>query len=63
MAKSVALFRQALVERAIKGVINAGLSVSRVRIGNDGEIEIFTGQVENVSKDPLDKWLEGRNAR
>jgi hypothetical protein len=68
MSKNRWAFRPAELTRAVKAVLAAGLSVSRIRINPQGEIDIETGasQAHDSSAD-LERWLtkraEGENAR
>ena len=61
MSKARQSFRRIEVMRAIKAVTDLGLTVSAVRIGPQGQIEVETikAQAQDSGSD-LDKWLEGR---
>jgi copper chaperone CopZ len=50
-----ATFKQADVERAVKGVYGAGLQVARVRVSPDGAIDIIIGQPSDDDED----WRNG----
>lgn len=56
MARAAA-FKQSDITRAVKGVLDAGARVARMRIRN-GEIEIVFGEGEAppVDESPLQKW-------
>jgi hypothetical protein len=63
MSKGQWAFRPAVLTRAIKGVTDAGLSVSAVRISPQGQIEIETEtQRKQDSGSDLDNWLVKRGA-
>jgi hypothetical protein len=43
MSRSAQTFRQGDITKAVKGAVNAGLSVKRVEIDKAGKIILFTG--------------------
>jgi len=51
-----ATFKQSDVERAVKGVKAAGLSVAVVRLAPDGAVEIVTGPPQD---DDMEDWRAG----
>jgi hypothetical protein len=68
MSKGRWNFRRAEVTRAITAVTDAGLSVTKIRINPQGEIEVETGAAASQdSRGDLENWLskraEGKNAR
>jgi hypothetical protein len=56
-------FRQADVTRAARGAAAAGLSVSSIRIGRDGVIEVLTTQAAGELTDAFGDWKAKRDAR
>jgi len=61
MSKGQWAFRPAALTRVIKTIIDAGLSVSAVRISPQGQIEIETGtRPAQDSTSDLDGWLAKR---
>jgi hypothetical protein len=63
MSKRPHAFRRTDIMRAIKAVRDAGLSISSVRIGAQGEIELDTakGQPQDSASD-LERWLANKGA-
>jgi hypothetical protein len=45
MSRGAQTFKQGDVTKALKGAVNAGLSVKRVEIDKDGKIIVFTGDM------------------
>jgi hypothetical protein len=63
MSKARQMFRRRDVMRAVKAVTDCGLTVSGVRIGPQGEIEVETSKIQaQDSATDLERWLEGRGA-
>jgi len=69
MSRGPTTFRQSDLTRAIRGVRNAGVQVSRAEIGKDGKIIIVVGEASNVSSnaeltpdDELKRWRSKNNA-
>ena len=58
MTKRVAPFRQADLQRALRGAKAAGLNVARVEIGpENGKIVIVTDvEARRLPENPLDQW-------
>ncbi|MGY3387782.1 hypothetical protein ACVWW6_000373 [Bradyrhizobium sp. USDA 3311] len=44
MSKGQHTFKQGDVTKALKGAVNAGLSVKRIEIDRQGKIVVFTGE-------------------
>jgi hypothetical protein len=57
-------FRQADVERALKGAARGGMTVKRVEIDPDGKIVIMSddGGAEYHTASPLDTWRRSRGS-
>jgi hypothetical protein len=55
--------RKVDLDRAIKAVTDAGLHVAGVRVGNDGSIEVLTGEARRAQPDDLEAWRAARAAR
>jgi len=69
MSRSPRTFRQGDLTRAIKGVRNAGVHVTRAEIAKDGTIIIVVGDggkvnsdVELTPDDELERWRDRKNA-
>ena len=56
MSKELHRFRKAEIERALKAVTAAGLSVSLVRIGPEGQLELETAGPPAPAEKPADEW-------
>lgn len=61
-------FRQSEITRACKGLSRAGLPIARVRIDQDGVIELATGTPEGSTTEDIDldrelAAFEAKNAR
>jgi hypothetical protein len=58
MTKRIAPFRQADIQRALRGAKAAGLKVARVEIGPEsGKIVIITdAETGQPQQSPLDQW-------
>lgn len=56
-------FRQADVQRAVKGVRAEGLPVSGVEITRDGTIRVLTEGVPSQQVSDLQRWRASRDAR
>ena len=54
--------RQAEISRAIKAAQNAGLTVSSVKVGYDGTIEVVTAAKASNPDGELDAWRAKRDA-
>jgi hypothetical protein len=48
--------RQQDITRAVRGVVAAGLTVARVRINPQGQIEVETGQLQEQNPDTKNEW-------
>jgi hypothetical protein len=48
VARGVATFKQSDLTRALKGAKAAGLEVARIKIANDGTIEIDAGKPSEI---------------
>jgi hypothetical protein len=56
-------FLQSDVRRAIQGAMDAGLSVARVEIDQDGKIVIVSGEGRpKETTTPFDAWKAKKNA-
>jgi predicted metal-dependent RNase len=55
MANRPATIRQADIARTVKGVVAAGLSVSRVEV-EGAKLVIYTNQTEDEPGSALDDW-------
>lgn len=53
-----AAFRQCDVERAVRGVTGAGLSVKAVEISVDGSIRVLTGAAEEAAEFAANDWVD-----
>ncbi len=56
MARQPAIFKQADLARAVKGVKAAGLQVARVEVCPDGRFIVFPGIPEKVSAPAENEW-------
>ena len=57
MSRAHTPFRKADVERAVKGAISGGLTVSRVTVSRDGEISVYAGAPEApTQRTDLEAW-------
>ncbi len=64
MPRRPSSFRQADVERAVKGARNAGLDVGSVEVTPDGTIRIVgASNIEPAHDLPFDQWRARQNAR
>ena len=55
--------RKAAIDRAIKAVRGAGLTVASVEILADGGVRILTGPAQDAQRDDLEAWRARRDAR
>lgn len=55
MANRPATIRQADIARTVKGVVAAGLSISRVEV-EGGKLVIYTSQTDDEPGSALDDW-------
>ena len=55
--------RKADIDRALKAAKDAGLHVSSIKIGPNGEIEVLTGIAPAAQRDELEDWRGRRDAR
>ena len=46
-----------LLTTVVKAVVAAGLRVVGVKVGNDGKIEVVTGEAPVQGSTPLDAWM------
>ncbi len=58
MPRGPSTFRQADLTRAVRGVRNAGVEVTRAEIGKDGKIVIIVGGVNDTKERTPDDELE-----
>lgn len=65
MARRNLKFKERDVSRAIRGVVNAGISVGRVMVDRDGNIVVIASQPGDVieASDDLDRELQEFEAR
>jgi hypothetical protein len=57
MRRRPSAFRQSDVTKTVKAVVAAGLRVVGVKVGNDGKIEVVTGEAPVQGSTPLDAWM------
>jgi hypothetical protein len=57
MSKGQRSFKQGVFTKALKGVVNAGLSIKRVKIDREGnfDIELITGRPDQ-EPDEMNEW-------
>ena len=55
MANRPATIRQADIARTVKGVVAAGLSISRLEV-EGGKLVIYTNEADAEPESPLDQW-------
>jgi hypothetical protein len=58
MARGPNAFKQQDIKRACLGVKAAGLAVSKVEVGKDGKIAVFTGTTEPADELPAGEHNE-----
>lgn len=56
MASRPAPFRKAEIERAVKGVIATGLSITRIEFLEGGKLVIHTKESAAGDESPLEAW-------
>jgi hypothetical protein len=49
-------FRQRDLTRAVRGAIEAGLSVARVEIDSEGKVVVVVGEPNKVEEQPPNEW-------
>ena len=59
MHRAPAVFKQIEVTRAVKGVLKAGLKVSRAEIAPTGQIVVICGEDE-TGQSSFEKWKKER---
>ena len=55
--------RKAAIDRAIKAVQGAGLTVASVEVLADGGVRVLTGPAQEAQRDDLEAWRARRDAR
>jgi hypothetical protein len=63
MTRRPAAFKQSDVARAVKGVLAAGVKVTRVEVGSDGKISITSAESEASELSDLDHWRASHGSR
>ena len=63
MTRRPVAFKQADIARAVKGVLAAGVKVSRVEVGSDGKISITSAESEMSEVSELDRWRALHDSR
>ena len=54
--------RKVDMDRALKAVKDAGLSVAGVKVGADGSFEVLTASGPSAQRDELEEWRARRDA-
>lgn len=64
MSRGPSRFTQADIKRAVRGTVDAGLTVVAVSISPSGDILVKVGGEDSqaLRQSPLDQWLEEQHA-